>query len=177
MTKSTLIVIDIQREYFTPERPFYLAHGAASLERARAVLDVARTREFNIVHVQHLQDGAVFNKDGELSQFERGFEPREGEHWIIKSQLSAYTNPAYRQLIEGFKDGPIYVIGYGSSMCCLATIVTGASMGHRYTLIADASWARSPVGEITEEAMHRQMVAALAIHGSICQSGDIIGPH
>ncbi|MCW5731732.1 MAG: isochorismatase family protein [Alphaproteobacteria bacterium] len=174
MANPALIVVDIQREYFTPGRPFYLSDGAGSLEQARAVLGHARANGFNIVHVQHLQDGAVFNKDGEFGRFVEGFEPEAGEHRIVKSQLAAYTNPAYGPLIDGFKGEPIYVMGYGSSMCCLATIVTGASVGHRYTLIADASWARSPGGGISEDAMHRHMVAALGIHGSICQSDDVL---
>jgi nicotinamidase-related amidase len=170
---STLVVMDVQREYFTPGRPFYLADGADSLESARAVLDHARARNFNIIHVQHLQDGDLFNKNGELGQFMDGFEPEQGEHHVVKSQLAAYTNPAYGDLIESFDQRPIYVIGYGSSMCCLATIVTGASKGHRYTLVADASWAKSG-GGIEEGSMHRHMVAALGIHGSVCQSGDVL---
>lgn len=176
MTIPTLILIDIQREYFTPGRPFFLEGGTESLEAARAILHQARDSGFNVIHVQHMQDGPVFSKDSEFSRFVEGFEPAEGEQLFVKSQLAAYTNEAYGRLIEMLKSGPLYVVGYGSSMCCLATIVTGASLGHKYTLIEDASWARSPGNGIPEEAMHRHMVAAIRIHGAIAQSSMLLSP-
>lgn len=162
----TLVVIDIQREYTTPGRPFFLTGIGPSLSNARAVLAAARERGWSIIHVQHLQDGPIFNRDDGHADFVDGFQPRSGEKLIIKNKLSAFTNADFEQAL-GAPDRDVYVIGYGSTMCCMATIIDAGLFGRKFTLVHDASWARAPDSSFAEAEMHRHATAIIGIHGKL----------
>ena len=84
---STLIVIDIQKEYITPGRPFYLNGIQENLENAKKVLKFCRAKsDWSIAHVQHFRqedDAAIFNRhQPEFSGFVEGFEPLKGEYYF-----------------------------------------------------------------------------------------------
>jgi nicotinamidase-related amidase len=176
MSNPTLVLVDIQREYTTPGRPFYLQGIAPSLSNAKRLLDHARAQGWSVIHVQHLQNGPVFNLDGEHGRFIFGFEPKEGEAHVIKSKLSAYTNVSFQMLIDAAvaRGSELVLAGYGSTMCCLATIASGALFGHRYTFVQDASWARSSGPECPEAEVHRYATATMGIHAKLATTGDMI---
>jgi ureidoacrylate peracid hydrolase len=176
MSNPTLILVDIQREYTTVGRPFYLQGIAPSLSNARRLLDHARAQGWSVIHVQHLQNGPVFNLDGEYGAFVAGFEPEDGEAHVIKSKLSAYTNLSFQLLIDAAvaRGDELMIAGYGSTMCCLATITSGALFGHRYTFVHDASWARSSGPDCPEAEVHRYASATLAIHAKLASTGEIL---
>jgi ureidoacrylate peracid hydrolase len=176
MSQPTLILMDIQREYTTAGRPFYMQGIAPSLSNAKRLLDQARAHGWSVIHVQHLQNGPVFNLDGEYGAFVPGFEPEHGEAHVIKSKLSAYTNVSFQMLIDAAlaRGTELIVAGYGSTMCCLATVTSGALFGHRYTFVHDASWARSSGPECPEAEVHRYATATLGLHAKIASTGDIL---
>lgn len=45
-----LVVVDIQLEYITPGRPFYLETAGSSIKNARRVLDHARKNRWEIIN-------------------------------------------------------------------------------------------------------------------------------
>ena len=53
MAKNVLILIDIQQEYNTEDRPFYLHGIKPSLENCRRMLQFARDNDWEIIHIQH----------------------------------------------------------------------------------------------------------------------------
>jgi nicotinamidase-related amidase len=67
MGQKVLVVVDIQREYVTPGRPFHIQSIGASLENGRRVLAAARSKGWPVYHVRHLQNGAIFTRDNEYS--------------------------------------------------------------------------------------------------------------
>lgn len=170
----TLVVIDIQKEYVTPGRPFNLTGIGPSLLNARQLLQHARGGHWSVVHVQHLQEGAVFNRDAPESGFIEGFEPLENEPLIQKSKLSAFTNPDFEAALEAAGSTEVFVIGYGSTMCCLATIVDAALYGRKLTFVHDASWARAPGASFDEAETHRHATAILGIHGKLATVENVI---
>lgn len=62
----TLVIIDIQKEYTTPNRPFYLKGIEPSLKNAQTLLAMARSQHnWQIAHVQHLrpeENAVIFNR-------------------------------------------------------------------------------------------------------------------
>ena len=92
MTDSkVLVVIDVQREYVTPGRPFHIKSIGPSLENAKNMLTHARGEGWPIVHVRHLQDGEIFNRESEFSDFVEGFAPQAGELEISKGNYSCFS--------------------------------------------------------------------------------------
>ena len=167
-----LVMIDIQNEYVTPGRPFHLAGIQPSLARALELLGHARAAGWPIIHVQHLQGGAVFNHADPLSGFVDGFEPLQGERVITKAKLSAFSNPDFEAAVREH-EGDVLVAGYGSTMCCLATIVDAALYGRKLTFVHDASWARSPGPTFTEAETHRHATAIIGIHGKLASVAEV----
>ena len=163
-TSPTLVLIDIQKEYATPGRPFFLAGIAPSLENCRRLLAGARRSGARIIHVQHLGDGAVFNRDAPESGFIDGFAPGQAEIHLTKSKLPCYANPRFAGLLSESGAGPIFIAGYGSTMCCFATIASAALHDQRLTFVHDASGARA-AGGLSEAEQHRNAVVMLAAHG------------
>lgn len=188
MKKPVLVVVDIQKEYITPDRPFCLAGIGPSLANAERVLRHARQNGWQVIHVQHLQPSkqaensqsspdtencAIFSADNEFSDFIPGFAPEAGESIAVKSDFSSYSSPAYRELLAACEGRDLYLLGYGSTMCCLATIVDGYHRGHRYRFIADASWSKK--SELfTEAARHAHAVDVLRTFCEIRKTEEIV---
>lgn len=139
--EKILVLIDIQKEYVTQGRPFYLNGIEDSLNKAKSCLEYARLNNYKIIHVRHIQDGDIFSKDNHFSDFIEGFEPLDNEHIITKSNFSAYSSTEFVEVI-GHSDKHIYIIGYGSTMCCLSTIIEGYHRGNKLFFVSNASYAK-----------------------------------
>lgn len=172
---KALVVIDVQREYITPGRGFHIAGIDHSLKNAKRMLDHARAQGWPIMHVQHLQDGELFNRTSEFSHFVEGFHQLEGEDVAAKSKFSAFSSPAFAKFAQDHADDEFLVIGYGTTMCCLSTIIEGFHRGHQFTLVEDACAARAAQA-FSEESMHEHAVAILSTFARISCTDDEISP-
>ncbi|MBN9061402.1 MAG: hypothetical protein BGP06_21210 [Rhizobiales bacterium 65-9] len=172
-SQRTLALIDVQNEYIAAGRPFCLAGIGPSLENCRRLLSHARQAGARIIHVKHVGDGPVFRRDSRESAFIDGFEPRSGEISIEKSKLSCYSNPVFAELLDEAAPGAVYVAGYGSTMCCMATVVDAPLFGHKLNFVHDASWARAS-GDLSEAELHRNAAAIMAIHGVAVTTAAVI---
>lgn len=169
----TLVLIDIQNEYVAPGRPFFLSGIGPSLANCRLLLAGARRAGARIIHIQHLGDGPVFKRGSAESDFIEGFAPAEGEIRLEKSKLSAYANEAFAELLDEAPPGAVYVAGYGSTMCCMATVTAAPLFGHKLNFVHDASWARAADG-LSETDLHRHATAILGIHGALKTTAQAI---
>ena len=158
-----LVVIDIQKEYTTPGRDFYLHGIEESLTNAKLILDFARQNHWNIVHVQHFRNdpnSELWNAASIYSDFVEGFEPQEGELKVIKNKFSSYSALEFGPYVEANKDEPLYMIGYNTRMCCLSTVVEGFHRGHIYHVVADATLAKA-TAHFSEIDMHEHMLEVM----------------
>lgn len=158
--KKALVVIDIQREYITPGRKFQIQGIGPSLRNAYTMLRFARTQDWPIVHVQHQQDGDIFGRDADTTDFIDGFVPEANEVLAVKGNYSSFSSPAFVKFAEEHPDHEFLVVGYGTTMCCLSTIVDGYHRGYQFALVEDACAARA-VGDLSEASMHEHAVAIL----------------
>ncbi len=172
MNKKALVVIDIQKEYTTPGRPFYLEQAGPSLEKAKEVLATARRLNWPIVHVKHLQSGEIFNPQSPYSDFVENFRPQAGETEVTKGDYSCYTSPEFAAFAARHNDGELVIIGYGSTMCCLSTIVDGYHRGHKLVFVRDASSAKK-TGSLDELAAHRAATDILSIYSKVVEADEL----
>ncbi|MBM3115109.1 isochorismatase family protein [Jeongeupia naejangsanensis] len=157
---KALVVIDIQREYIAEGRKFQIRSIGPSLKNAYDVLSFARSEGWPIVHVQHLQDGDLFGRGSDTADFIDGFVPEAGETLAVKGNYSAFSSAAFVQFVDEHADHEFVVIGYGSTMCCLSTIVDGYHRGNRFAFVEDACAARAS-RELSEASMHAHATAIL----------------
>jgi ureidoacrylate peracid hydrolase len=166
-----LVVIDVQNEYVSPGRKFHIRSIEPSLEKARVMLGFARSQKWPIAHVQHLQDGDLFGRSNDTSKFIVGFAPSDGEVHAVKGNYSAFSSPAFVKFAADHADHEFIVIGYGTTMCCLATIVDGYHRGYRFALVEDACAAKATESR-SEAAMHDHATAILAPFCRITRARD-----
>ena len=158
----TLLLIDIQKEYTTEERPFYLNNIDHSIENCKKMLTHARENAWRIIHVQHSNGPSAprFNPNEPFFKFVDGFEPLVGEEHYVKNDFSCYSNTELSSRMDEIASGTdekIYMIGYNSVMCCLSTLEEARRRKHKITFVSDASLAKD-IGIGNEEAMHEVML-------------------
>jgi nicotinamidase-related amidase len=173
MKKRVLVVVDIQNEYITEGRAFNIRNIKSSLSKAGKLLEFARRSGWPIVHVQHLQEFGLFQEGTELGSFIEGFEPQSEEVLAQKSNFSCFCSQAFVNFAETHKDKTFVVIGYGSTMCCLATIVDGYHRGYQFEFVRDAS-ASKACGQLTEESMHEHAAAVLSTFATVLDTRELI---
>ncbi len=176
MNKKTLVVIDIQSEYISSGRPFCIETINGSLQNARVMLNYARKEKWNIIHVRHLQEGSIFNKDSEYVNYIDGFSPLAGEFEVEKSQYSCFSAQAFENIVRETGESEFVVIGYGTSMCCLATIIEGFHRGYKFSIVQDATRALADKN-ISEESMHTHAIAILARFSRVTDLRQEVGEY
>ncbi len=161
MSLPVVCMIDIQKEYTSEERSFFIPGIDVSLKQAHTLLVESRKKGCPIIHVKHLQTGEIFNKESPYSDYVSGFEPLSGEHEIIKDNFSCFSSSMFTELLAQYSDRDIVIAGYGSSMCCLSTIIEGYHRGYRMVFAKDASSAK-PTTVHTSTQVHQVMSDVLS---------------
>lgn len=162
---TTLVVIDIQNDYF-PGGAHPLVGPDAAAARARELLDGFRDAGLPVVHVQHVSKApdAAFMRPGT-----RGVEihplvaPLEGEPVVIKASPNSFVGTRLGSLLAPGE--PIVVCGMMSSMCVDSTARAAADLGYPVTVAHDACAAPdlSFAGvEVPGATVHAAFMAALA---------------
>ncbi len=180
--QNILVLIDIQKEYVTPGRPFYLSGIEPSLENSRQLLEFARKNDWERIHIQHSNGDAAerFNPQTEYFDFVEGFNPIDSEKHFVKMDFSCYSSPEFSaylsELFTSEQPAPnIYLIGYNTVMCCLSTLEEARRKKHKMHLVKDATLAKAIAG-VTESDMHQIMLGVYAAKGlaSLVTTEEII---
>jgi nicotinamidase-related amidase len=91
---------------------------------------------------------------------------------FVKEQRSCYSNPGFARLMAKLRSRPVFVIGYGSPICCLATFVDAHSRGHALTFVGDASHARA-FADLGESEAHRSATRIIGLYGTVATADDV----
>lgn len=167
--KQLILAVDIQNEYITEGRPFYIPNIQESLNNIEKIFSVARDSNILIWHMQHKQTGSVFSAASKLCDFIPGFEPKNGELSFVKDMYSCFSSPDFLEKINQFKPDEIIVVGYGSSMCCTCTIIDGIHRGFKFVLAEDATASKN-TDHAPSEFMHQSAINILKQYAKIVSS-------
>ncbi len=168
--KPSLIVLDIQREYTTEDRSFYLKGHEKSLSNCSQILSYARHHGWDIAHIQHFNknpESDRFQKGTAYAGFVKGFEPKDHEQVFIKQDYSCFSSPEFEKwILKKSKNEPIYLIGYSTAFCVNSTLEEAYRRGIKLCLIEDATLAKS-VGNYSEKEIHDTLIAVWKDKGII----------
>lgn len=123
--------------------------------------------------MRHLQQGSIFNPESEFSFFVEGFEPKQGEISLSKGDFSCYSDATFSSFMKESKDKEIVVIGYGTTMCVLSTIVDGYHRGQKFTLVGDATGAKSSKYK-SEAQLHEHCLDILTTFCNVTTTNSLI---
>lgn len=164
--RAVLLPIDIQRGFDDPRwpkrwNPDFEANALALIAHWRA-------SSRPIIHVRHdsVQPGSPFTPGQPGNDFRPGFEPLAGEPVVSKSVNSAFIGTDLDLRLRRLGAETVVAFGISTDMCVSTTIRTGANLGWKMVLVADASDCFDlPDGQggiIPGRAIHDAHVATLA---------------
>src|SRR5258706_7688930 len=167
MFDTALIVIDLQRDYFSGGK-FPLPGIERTVRRASALITLFRTHGMPVIHVRHVEkDPAV----GFLLDDTPGVEihprvaPRDEDMLITKNYPNAFRDTTLAKILHVLGAKELFFCGAMSNMCIDATVRAAFDMGYRCTVIEDACAACDLVfggNVIPATLVHGAFMAAIA---------------
>lgn len=165
MTKTALILIDIQNDYF--EGGLWLVDKMQqAANNAKRLLDNARRNDDMIFHIYHEipSDEAPFFRPGTHgAKIHDCVAPKGQEKLILKHRPNSFHNTSLRQDLEAAGITDVVICGAMSQMCIDATARAAADFGYAVTVVADACGAK-------EQAFNDQVVPAEQVHAAFMGS-------
>ncbi len=163
----TLLIIDIQRDYF-PGGAYPLVEPEAAAAAARRVLDSFRDGSDQVIHMKHVWDApdAEFMRPGtEGIEIHPDVEPADGELVLEKESPNSFVGTELEAELRERGSDELVVAGMMSSMCVDATVRAAADLGFSPTVVHDACAAPDldfNGVEVPGAAVHAAFMAALA---------------
>jgi nicotinamidase-related amidase len=165
-SRTVLLPVDLQRAF--DGAPWPPRNNPAADENGLALLAAWRQNGWPVIHVRHdsIVPGSTLGPGMPGHSFRPGFAPREGEALVTKSVNSAFIGTDLDLRLKRLQAEEVVVFGISTDMCVSTTVRTGANMGWRMILAADACFCfdqRDLDGTlIPAETMHRAHLATLA---------------
>lgn len=174
MTRTALIVIDLQNDYFPGGKwPLYqiekaTQNAASILMSARQADKLAKGRgEDLIIHVHHefLMDNPPFFAPGtEGAKIHETMQPKEGEQVVLKHYVNAFRETNLKEILDQNGITDVTIVGAMSHMCIDAAARNAADLGFIVTVVEDACASRDLEfnGKTVEaEDVHAAFLSAL----------------
>ena len=174
---STLVLIDIQNEYF--DGPVRLTGVEAAAEVAAGLLARARALGTPVVHVRHRgKPGGAFDPEAPRGQIHASVAPRTGETVIDKGLPNAFAGTTLAETLAEIGQRPLVVAGFMTHMCVSATVRSALDRGLSSTVAMDATATRDlpdPAGgDLPADTVHRAALAAIADRFAVVCRADAI---
>jgi len=180
MSDTTLIIVDLQNDYF-PGGAMELEGAEAAGERAAQALAEFRKRGWPVVHVRHLsvRPGATFFVPGTPgAEIHASVRPAAGEAVVEKNFPNSFRNTDLGKRLEALGAKHLVIAGMMTHMCVDATVRQAADLGYRVTLMADACATReqSYAGErVPAKQVHTAFLAALnGLYAKVLPASDAL---
>lgn len=168
MTKTALVLIDIQNDYFKGGA-FELPKMEQVSTNAAKLLTHFRASKAPIFHIQHKNtapDAVFFRPDGAGVHIHDSVAPQEGETHIIKHRPNSFHQTSLCDDLKKQGIENLILCGAMTFMCIEATARAAVDYGFNVSIIEDACAARALSFkniEIKTEQVHAAFMAALAM--------------
>ena len=170
MTKSALLLIDIQNDYFPSfdGSKMPLPNMDAASANASSLLATARDTGVTVIHVKHVMasDAAPFFHPGTPGgELHDSVTPKAAEAVIEKARPNSFVGTSLEELLRGAKIEHLVICGAMSQMCVDATVRAGVDLGFNITVAHDACAAANVAHNdvsVPSEMVHASIMAPLA---------------
>ena len=167
-SKTALVVIDAQQEYFAPIGKVVLPDGPAAVQQIARALAWARGAGVPVVHVVHESrrpNAATFAPGSPALEIHPAAQPAAGEPVVQKHLPGSFTGTGLEALLRERGIERLLVSGFMTQMCVDTTTRQAAHLGFQVTVLADACAAKAVTGPdggaITAEQVHRTHLGSL----------------
>ena len=168
-TATALLLIDIQMDYFTPEK-LLIPEGERVVERALQLRQWAGVQGIAVVHIQQITPNPaspLFAAGTPGIAIHPRLTPREGETVISKTFPSSFDNTELPAFLPSRGITTLILAGLMTHMCVETTARAAVPLGYAVIVAADACASRDlPVydgaGTISHHDVHRHALTAIA---------------
>jgi nicotinamidase-related amidase len=158
LARAGLVLIGVQREYFTEGGSLRVPDGPMVLARLRQLVEAAREAHFPIIHVHHEEaPGApVFAADGPGVEAMPEVAPEGLEPVVVKHAPGSFTNTELSAVLNQFDVRRLVIGGFMTHMCCDSTARQAVEYGFEVFFLTDGTATRD-----------------LALRGRVVQHDDV----
>lgn len=167
MSKSAVLVVDLQKDYF-PSGKLPLVGIEKAAANAARVIGAARANGTPVIHVRHefaAPDAPFFVPGTEGVQIHPTVAPLEGEPIVVKNYPNSFLKTELKPMLDAKGIEEVVVIGAMSHMCIDATSRAASDFGYKTIVVHDACATRDLEfgGQVVPAAqVHAALMAALA---------------
>lgn len=179
MTKTALVLVDIQNDYFEGGC-WTLPNMDAAAAQAARVLANARDTGMDVIHIQHqAASGAPFFVAGTWGgEINTTVTPIGDEPVVIKARPNSFHETDLDAHLRALEVTNIRLVGAMSQMCIDATARAGRDLGYSIEVIEDACAAKpASFGgiELSADQVHAAFMAGLSGTYATIHKADDIG--
>ena len=168
--KRALLIIDVQKEYFTGKLPVTYPHN--SLNNILKAIKTAKISNIPIILVQHT------NPDKNAATFVKGTDgwgilpevmSMEYDYLVEKNLPGSFTGTDLEKWLQDNNINTITISGYMTQMCCDTTARQAFHRGFKVEFLSDATGTLSVsnyAGTVTDEELHRSILVTQAMRFS-----------
>jgi nicotinamidase-related amidase len=144
MSKSALIVVDIQNDYF-PGGKWPLVGVDAAADNAARIIQATRDSGDLVVHIRHeftSEDAPFFTPNSEGAKLHPKVLNKADEPVVLKHFVNSVRETELKQILDQHGIEELVVIGAMSHMCVDGITRAAADMGYKVKVIHDACASR-----------------------------------
>ncbi len=144
MTKTALIVIDLQNDYF-PGGKWTLDGIEAAKDKAASVIDACRDAGHRVIFVRHefaSADAPFFAPGTKGAEIHADLTPADGEAMVLKHKVNSFHQTDLKEILDGDGIDNLVICGAMSHMCIDGATRAASDLGYACTLIHDACASR-----------------------------------
>lgn len=172
-TVPTLILVDVQREYICRHRPLGLENVEATVANCKRLLTSARENKIPVAFVRWSQDGKVFNRHGEFSDWIEGLQPTQSDMVFERQWPSCYSSAEFARMMRDGGGENVIIAGFTGAVACLATILDSVQNRHRFVFVPDASASHRHNGK-NESEVHKMASFFISIFAKLATTDQVL---
>jgi len=178
--KTALLLLEMQNDYFANGR-MPLERSLETSQKAQAVLNTYREKNFPIIHIQHIStqpDAAYFLPCTKGAEFHANVQPLKNEFIVKKHYPNSFKDTNLASLLNKNQIKHLVICGMMTHLTVDATVRAAYDLGFSCTVLHDACTAKQLEfnhAPIAMQDVHHAFLAALEpMYASVISSDDVV---
>jgi nicotinamidase-related amidase len=161
-TNRALLVIDVQKEYFTGALP--ITYPTDHLPNILSVVDTARSSGIPTVFVRHHEETLpIFRRGTDAWELHPELAERPCDLILDKTLPGCFTKTLLEEWLAERQIDTLTISGYMTHICCDTTARQGMHAGYKVEFLSDATGTlglENQAGSVSDEQLHRAILCA-----------------
>ncbi|MDO7596854.1 MAG: cysteine hydrolase [Pseudomonadota bacterium] len=140
MSKTALIIVDLQNDYFKGGK-WELEGTEAATIKATSLLKRFREKGLPVVHIRHefpTDDAPFFAPNSEGAKVYPPVQEVAGEPVVVKHQINSFRETGLKEVLDGLQVDSVLICGAMSHMCIDAVTRAANDFGYKCSVAHDA---------------------------------------